>query len=85
MGKIKWFFIDTEHDLWDLDISFAGWPLGGNPEEQMKLSLSHPHSSDEHKLIDRLLSIESVKLKYDNIIDQLIVGLFSKKHLGQDL
>jgi quinoprotein glucose dehydrogenase len=21
-GKIKWFFTDTEHDLWDLDISF---------------------------------------------------------------
>ena len=66
---------------WDLDISFAGWPLGGKPENQMQLSLAHPHSSDEHKLIDRLLSIESVKLKYDNIIDQLIVGLFSKKHL----
>ena len=48
---------------WDLDISFAGWPLGGKPENQMQLSLAHPHSSDEHKLIDRLLSIESVKLK----------------------
>ena len=66
---------------WDLDISFAGWPLGGNPEEQMKLSLSHPHSSDEHKLIDRLLAIKSVKLKYDNIISDLIEGIFSKNQL----
>ena len=66
---------------WDLDISFAGWPLGGSPEKQMQLSLAHPHSSDEHNLIDRLLSIESVKLKYNNIIDKLIEGLFSKKQL----
>ena len=66
---------------WDLDISFAGWPLGGKPDDQMKLSLSHPHSSDEHKLIDRLFAIESVKLKYDNIISHLTEGIFSKKQL----
>ena len=66
---------------WDLDISFAGWPLGGKPADQMKLSLMHPHSSDEHKLIDRLLAMESVKLEYDNIISQLVQGIFSKKQL----
>ena len=66
---------------WDLDISFAGWPLGGKPDDQMKLSLVHPHSSDEHKLIDRLLSIESIKLRYDKIINQLVDSIFSKEEL----
>ena len=66
---------------WDLDISFAGWPLGGKPADQMKLSLVHPHSSDEHKLIDRLLAMESVKLRYDKIISQLVEGIFSKEQL----
>lgn len=66
---------------WDLDISFAGWPLGGKAEDQMKLSLEHPHSSDEHKLIDRLLAIESIKLKYNKIIRKLVEGIFSKKQL----
>ena len=66
---------------WDLDISFAGWPLGGKPADQMKLSLIHPHSSDEHKLIDRLLAMESLKLEYDNIISQLVKGIFTKKQL----
>ena len=66
---------------WDLDISFAGWPLGGKPADQMKLSLAHPHSSDEHKLIDRLLAMESVKLRYDKIISQLVEGIFSKEQL----
>ena len=66
---------------WDLDISFAGWPLGGKPADQMKLSLVHPHSSDAHKLIDRLLAVESVKLRYDKIINQLVEGIFSKEQL----
>ncbi len=66
---------------WDLDISFASWPLGGKPADQMNLSLFHPHSSDEHNLIDRLFAIESVKLKYDKIIRELVEGIFSRKQL----
>lgn len=70
---------------WDLDISFAGWPLGGKPEDQMNLSISHPHSSEEHNLIDRLLSIKSIKIRYDNIINQLVDGIFSKEKLTKNL
>ena len=66
---------------WDLDISFAGWPLGGKPADQMNLSLVHPHSSDEHNLIDRLFAIEPVKMKYDKIIRELVDGLFSREQL----
>ena len=55
------------------------------PADQMKLSLVHPHSSDEHKLIDRLLAMESVKLRYDKIISQLVEGIFSKEQLIKKL
>ena len=66
---------------WDLDICFAGWPLGGPPAKQMNLSLIHPHSSDEHKLIDRLFGIESIKSRYYQIINELVSGAFSKEQL----
>ena len=66
---------------WDLDISFAGWPLGGPPEKQMDLSLMHPHSSDEHSLIDRLFAIEAVKARYARIIEELVAGAFSKERM----
>jgi len=66
---------------WDLDISFAGWPLGGPPEKQMDLSLMHPHSSDEHSLIDRLFAIEAVKARYARIIEELVAGAFLKERL----
>ena len=61
---------------WDLDISFAGWPLGGPPKDHMNLSLVHPHSSDEHILIDRLLATKSIRLKYDQIVQELVDEIF---------
>ena len=70
---------------WDLDISFAGWPLGGPPEKQMDLSLLHPHSSGGHKLIDRLFAIEAVKAKYDRIISELVAGPFSRERLLRNI
>ena len=45
---------------WDLDLSLAAWPMGGAPEQQMDLSLMHPHTG-EHKLIDRLLAVPAVR------------------------
>ncbi|MEC9093683.1 MAG: CotH kinase family protein, partial [Planctomycetota bacterium] len=70
---------------WDLDISFAGWPLGGAPEKQMDLSLSHPHSSDGHKLIDRLFEIDEYKSRYDQIVNELAAEVFSKNQLVQTI
>ena len=70
---------------WDLDICFAGWPLGGPPAKQMNLSLIHPHSSDEHKLIDRLFGIESIKSRYYQIINELVSDTFSKEQLLQNI
>jgi spore coat protein CotH len=70
---------------WDLDISFAGWPLGGPPEKQMDLSVSHPHSADGHRLIDRLFEIDEYKSRYDQIMGELVAGVFSKGQLLEDI
>jgi hypothetical protein len=67
---------------WDLDLGMAAWPMGGPPEQQMSLSLLHPHIG-EHKLIDRLLGIPSVKEQYLNVIKELAAGVFSKAKLLQ--
>ena len=70
---------------WDLDISFAGWPLGGPPEKQMQLSLEHPHAAGGHKLIDRLFSIPDYRTRYENIIDELVAGTFAEVNLREEV
>ena len=70
---------------WDLDISFAGWPLGGPPEKQMQLSLRHPHAADGHKLLDRLLSIPRYKDEYERMMNELVDGVFSETNLLNEL
>lgn len=70
---------------WDLDISFAGWPLGGPPEKQMQLSLQHPHAAEGHKLIDRLFSLPNYKTRYEKIILELLAGPFSEEKLQEEV
>ena len=69
---------------WDLDLAFAGWPLGGAAEDQMDLSLSHAHS-DDHRLILRLFAIDEVKSKYDEILRELTAGCCSTERWLRDL
>lgn len=90
MPQNYYLYLDPRNDKfiffpWDLDISFAGWPLGGPPGKQMDLSLSHPHSSDGHNLIDRLFKIEKYKSRYDQIVGELVAGVFSKDQLLHDI
>jgi spore coat protein CotH len=65
---------------WDLDLSLAAWPMGGPPEQQMDLSLAHPHVG-EHKLIDRLLALPAIKERYQTILKDLAASAFSKERL----
>ncbi|MHC1768023.1 MAG: CotH kinase family protein [Verrucomicrobiia bacterium] len=65
---------------WDLDLSLAAWPMGGPPEKQMDLSLMHPHAG-EHKLIDRLLGVRSIRESYQAILKELAAGAFTKTRL----
>ncbi len=69
---------------WDLDLALAGWTFGGMPEQQMDLSLNHPHAGD-NKLIDRLLAIPEVKAKYQGLLREFAAGCFSKERLIQDV
>lgn len=70
---------------WDLDISFAGWPLGGSAQQQMNLSLKHPHSAEGHKLIDRLFAIPHYRQRYEQIVKELADGVFSKEQLLKEI
>ena len=65
---------------WDLDLSFAGFPMMGSPDELLNLSLKHPHSG-ANKLIDRLLAVPEFAHKYDALLTELTAGSFAKDRL----
>ncbi len=69
---------------WDMDLSLAGFPMAGGPEQQMDLSLNHPHAG-ENKLIDRLLAMKDVKEQYQKLLKELATTCFTKEKLLQDI
>lgn len=78
-GTNKFVFIP-----WDLDLSLATWPAAGTPEQQVELSINHPHAG-QNKLIDRLFAIKEHKEKYLAIIKDLTSTSFTKKKLLEHL
>jgi spore coat protein H len=69
---------------WDLDLSMGMWPMGGTPEQQVNLSLDHPHLG-QNKLIDRLLAQKDIKTKYHAILKELSKTCFAKENLRKEL
>lgn len=69
---------------WDMDLSFAGFPMGGSPDQQTDLSLMHPHSGT-NKLIDRLLAVPEVKEKYQKLLKELSSTCFTKEKLLKEI
>lgn len=65
---------------WDLDLSLATWPAAGMPEQQVELSIHHPHAG-RNRLIDRLFAIEAHKARYLAILKELTSTHFTRKHL----
>jgi hypothetical protein len=65
---------------WDLDLSFAAWPMGGSADEQMKLSLIHPYTG-RYKLISGLLSVPRIREQYLEIVRQISTNFFSEEEL----
>jgi len=65
---------------WDLDLSFAGFGVMGSPEQQLDLSLVHPHMG-EHKLIDRVLASPDRREAYLKVVKQLSESVFAKEKL----
>lgn len=65
---------------WDMDLSFAAWPMGGPTEQQLNLSLLHPHVG-EHRLIDRLLAEASIRERYLQIVRDFQATSFNEQAL----
>jgi spore coat protein CotH len=68
---------------WDVDLSLAGFPVGGSTDQQLDLSLTHPYAG-QNTLVDRLLAIPAVNEKYQKILRDLAAGAFSKERLLAD-
>lgn len=69
---------------WDQDLTFAGFPMLGSPDQQMDLSLSHPHAG-ENKLIDRLLAVPEINERYQKILRELVAEAFAPEQLLRDI
>ena len=69
---------------WDLDLSLAGFPMAGSPDQQIELSLTHPYAG-QNKLIDRLLTVKAVNEKYQQVLKDLAATAFSKHRLLADI
>jgi spore coat protein CotH len=65
---------------WDLDLSFAGFPMAGGPEQQADLSLTHPFAGD-NRLFDRLMAMKEVSEQYHKILKELASTCFAKEAL----
>ena len=69
---------------WDLDLSLATWPAAGTPEQQVDLSINHPHAG-QNKLIDRLFAIKEHKERYLAIIKELTATNFTRMKMFNSL
>jgi hypothetical protein len=69
---------------WDMDLSLAGFPMAGSPDQQLDLSITHPYVG-QNKLIDRLLAVKEINDKYQKILRELAAGAFSKERLLKDI
>jgi spore coat protein CotH len=69
---------------WDVDFSFGTWPAGGSAQQQMDLSLQHPHPG-QNKLIDRLLAMQAVNDKYQKIVKEVSDKAFTRENLLKDI
>jgi hypothetical protein len=69
---------------WDCDLSLGAWPVAGTPEQQVDLSLDHPHAGT-NKLIDRLFATPKHKARYRAILKELAEGPFTRERLRRDL
>jgi len=66
---------------WDLDLSFGGFFLMGQPDQQADLSITHPYPG-EHKLTDRLLAIPEVGEKYRKLVRELTTTVFAREKIA---
>ncbi len=89
MGHNYYIYLDAETNKfvfipWDMDLSLAGFPMAGGPDQQSDLSLSHPFAG-ENKLFDRLMAIKDINARYQKILKELAETCFAKERLLKDV
>ncbi len=89
MGHNYYFYLNPATNKfvffpWDLDLSFSGFPMGGSADQQLDLSIDHPHTGT-NKLIERLLAIEAVKKSYYNHLQTLMTTTFKAELLEKQI
>jgi len=55
---------------WDLNEAFGRFMMGGTPEQQIDLSIDHPHAG-ENRLIERVLAVPEYKRAYRKYLEQI--------------
>lgn len=65
---------------WDLNMAFGGFGMAGGGEQQIDLSINHPHS-EQNKLIERLLEMPEVKAAYHEHLQKMLTTAFNPKTL----
>jgi hypothetical protein len=68
---------------WDLDRTFANFPIFGLPEQLMDLSITRPHP--QNRLADRLMAIKEIRSRYEEIVKEIAAIAFSKNRLMDEL
>ncbi len=68
----------------DLEFSFANFLLMGSADQLMDLSLTKPYPG-QNRLPDRLLAIKTVNEKYQKLVKELAVTVFTKERLVRDI
>lgn len=69
---------------WDLDISFAGFPMMGSVDQQVNMNLLKP-AQGKLKIVDRLLAIPEVNEQYRKVLKEIAEKAFDKKKLLADI
>lgn len=69
---------------WDLDRSFANFPILGSNTQQMNLSLTKPYAGT-HRLTERVLAVPGASEKYQKLLKDLSATAFDKERLLKKL
>ncbi|HEX3315817.1 MAG TPA: CotH kinase family protein, partial [Gemmataceae bacterium] len=69
---------------WDLDRSFANFPILGSNDQQMNMSFTHPYAGS-HRLTERLLATPGVTERYQKLLKELADTPFEKERMLKEV
>ena len=69
---------------WDLDRSFANFPILGSNDQQMNMSFTHPYAGT-HRLTERVLATPGVGEKYQKLLKELADTCFEKERMLKEV